>query len=181
MREDKGVQKIAKLRERHGHLIQSTSTTRIEDLNNVFISSRATGEDVITLSVHTRAERYRPKTSGVDRGISERGEDEEPEENELDALKKVKGLGLPRAKTKDSYRFDQLSEINALKQKLAKENVFCPVQTIQRAILMPEEAPPKALLEGRFPVPGVGLLVNPFAEKKKKKKKKKKKGKKRAK
>ena len=75
----------------------------------------------------------------------------------------------------------QLSEINALKQKLAKENVFCPVQTIQRAILMPEEAPPKALLEGRFPVPGVGLLVNPFAEKKKKKKKKKKKGKKRAK
>ncbi len=74
-----------------------------------------------------------------------------------------------------------MNEIAVLKQKLAKENVFCPISTIQRAILMPEEGPPKSLLERRFPRPENNLLVNPFAEKKKKKKKKKKKGKKRAK
>ena len=68
-----------------------------------------------------------------------------------------------------------------LKQKLARENVFCPVKTIQRAILMPEDVLPKAVVERRFPRPGWNLLHNEFAEKKKKKKKKKKKGKKRAK
>ena len=65
-----------------------------------------------------------------------------------------------------------MNEINTLKQRLAKENVFCPIQTLQRAILMPEDAPPPALVERRFPALGINLLTNPLAEKKKKKKKK---------
>ncbi len=52
----------------------------MEDLNNIFISSQGTGEDVITLSVHTRAEKYRPRTTGVEIGSLDEDEGEEDEE-----------------------------------------------------------------------------------------------------
>ena len=56
--------------------------------------------------------------------------------------------------------------------------MFCPITTLERAILMPNDMPPPVLVETKFPAPGGALLINPFSEKKKKKKKKKKKGKK---
>lgn len=71
----------------------------------------------------------------------------------------------------------QRDEIERLKGKLAKDLVFCGMKTLERAILMPVDLPPQALVERGFPWAGARLMGNPFAEKKKKKKKKKKKGK----
>ena len=39
----------------------------------------------------------------------------------------------------DKSRYDQLKEINSLKDKLARDGVQCDTKTLTRAILMPED------------------------------------------
>mmetsp|Transcript_8105 Transcript_8105/g.7190 ORF Transcript_8105/g.7190 Transcript_8105/m.7190 type:complete len:199 (+) Transcript_8105:618-1214(+) len=39
----------------------------------------------------------------------------------------------------DKFRYEQLKEINSLKDRLAKEGISCDTKTLRRAILMPED------------------------------------------
>lgn len=61
----KAKQKLEYLKKFQGHIIK-VSGNKQEDLNNIFISSRAAGDNVITLSLHTRGEKKRPKTRDGD-------------------------------------------------------------------------------------------------------------------
>ncbi len=102
---EKGKKRIAHLRKFQGHVIKA-SDNKMEDLNNIFISSRATADNVITLSVHSRGEKYRPGTRGGDEASPEKEEgkkkkkkgekDDEEEDKEPEAMQlmNVKGLNL---------------------------------------------------------------------------------------
>ena len=84
------------------------SGNKQEDLNNIFISSRAAGDNVITLSVHTRGDKFKkPPTREGDEGSPEReegkkekkkgkaGDDDDEEKGEKSLqLMNVKGLNL---------------------------------------------------------------------------------------
>lgn len=66
-----------------------------------------------------------------------------------------------------------MTEIESIKERLARDNQHLSVVTLQRAILMPE-ASDYIAGERKYPRPDMGLMINPFPKKKKKKGKKKK-------
>ena len=79
---------------------------------------------------------------------------------------------------REQFRVNQMKEINTIKEHLAREEVPCSMQALQRAILAPEDYPAFRMTADNFLKPGSRLIINPFAKKKKKKKaSKKKKGK----
>lgn len=65
-----------------------------------------------------------------------------------------------------------MKEIEGIKETLALKGFPQSMVTLQRAILMPSELESVAEIR-RYPMPDVGLMVNPFPKKKKKGKKKK--------
>jgi hypothetical protein len=73
---------------------------------------------------------------------------------------------------RENTRDEMLDEIRYLKEKLAKQKIFAPIDLMKSALLHPDErqgdSPEKCLYPST-------LLANPFAAKKKKKKKTKKK------
>lgn len=66
VKNNKSQQKIAQIRKLYDGLMHSKCIPP-DDLENVFLHPQA--EEVITLSVYTRGEKYRPHTTGVDHGV----------------------------------------------------------------------------------------------------------------
>jgi hypothetical protein len=90
----------------------------------------------------------------------------------LPEFKSVPNLAAPTRTMADSLRQDQIREIEAIKDRLARDNCQLSILTLQKAILMPEDMQftPGSRL---YPKIEQCLMPNPFPKKKKKGKKKK--------
>lgn len=95
----------------------------------------------------------------------------------LPDFKPPSSLSVPTRTMAESLRQEQISEIEAIKDRLAKDNCPLSILTLQKAILMPEDLEYKPGVRV-YPKIEQCLMPNPFPKKKKKKGSKKKKGKK---
>jgi hypothetical protein len=95
-----------------------------------------------------------------------------PVDTRLPDFKNGSNLGMLARSTVDGYRLEQMKEIEGIKETLALKGFPQSMVTLQRAILMPAELESVAE-KRRYPMPDVGLMLNPFPKKKKKGKKKK--------
>ena len=77
----------------------------------------------------------------------------------------------------DAYMMQQLSEVDQIKEYLARDDIPCSITTIRRGVMIPEDIQWDPHLR-KFPRLKDYLLQNPFKKKGKKAKGKKKKGKK---
>lgn len=68
----------------------------------------------------------------------------------------------------ENFRKSQMQEIEEVKAKLAKFKIKVPVKQLKTSLLLPEVAPAS---NPQLPIPGAGLLINPFFKEKKGKKK----------
>jgi hypothetical protein len=71
----------------------------------------------------------------------------------------------------DAQRQRDMLEVMSINDNLAMNNIQFPLQSIKKAILMPQETQGMPLGADKYPKPGSCLVVNPFPKKKKKKKK----------
>jgi hypothetical protein len=99
------------------------------------------------------------------------------EDTRLPDFKPPAGLGLLSRCGTDGYRIEQMKEIEAIKERLARDHCPQNVVTLQRAVLIPEDC---QYVPGqrKYPSTMSQLMANPFPKKKKKGKKKGKKSKK---
>jgi len=174
-------QRIHTIRKHSGQLINAPPHDE-QLLDNVFVSS-SKGAEAYSLSLYNRADKYaRPLTAptqnnwfrGMEKLAPVPEEEQEPKDTRLPEFQQKPELQKISRAAIDGYRLEQISEIESIKEKLAKDNCPQSMVTLQRAILMPadcEYEPGKRL----YPTPMMGLMVNPFPKKKKKKGKKKKK------
>jgi hypothetical protein len=86
---------------------------------------------------------------------------------------KTTGLSIVKRTAQDDYRYQQINEINELKNLLVKSGLRVDQEMLQKAILMPEDV----VFDNtrRMPDPGLTLMKNPFPKPKNVKKKPKKK------
>ena len=68
----------------------------------------------------------------------------------------------------ENFRKSQMQEIEEVKAKLAKFKIKVPVKQLKTSLLLPEVTPAS---NPQLPIPGAGLLINPFFKEKKGKKK----------
>jgi len=68
----------------------------------------------------------------------------------------------------ENFRKSQMQEIEEIKVKLAKFKIKVPVKQLKTSLLLPEVTPAS---NPQLPIPGAGLLINPFFKEKKGKKK----------
>ena len=100
----------------------------------MFVST-SKGNEVYSLSVYNKAQKYtRPLTAPTQNNwfkglqklpaVPEEGEMPEPVDTRLPEFKPPKDLNLIQRGAIDGYRQEQISEINSIKERLAKDN--CP-------------------------------------------------------
>ncbi|CDW84410.1 UNKNOWN [Stylonychia lemnae] len=176
-------QRIETLRKYKGDLINAVPNFTEDSLDNVFVSSNK-GSDAYSLSVYNRADKYtRPQTAptqnnwfkGMQKLQPVAEEEEHPVEPDtrLPEFKVPPGLQALSRGAIDGYRLEQVSEIESIKERLARDGFPQSMVVLQRAILMPTDV---EYVPGqrKYPSPGDALMINPFPKKKKKKGKKKK-------
>lgn len=69
----------------------------------------------------------------------EGGDTIEVKDTRLPDFKPPPGLSLPPRTMAEELRQEQISEIEAIKDRLAKDNCELSIKTLQKAILMPED------------------------------------------
>ena len=191
------------IRQHSGKIINATKA--IQGANGELLDSAllsAGSQKPLTLSLYNKTETYRnrpqtaPANHNLNNGINtaqsqpwlklydqlapvpeELGDTIEQRDLRLPDFKPPSALSLPARTMAESLRQEQLSEIEAIKDRLAKDNCSLSILTLQKAILMPEDLEYKPGVRV-YPKIEQCLMPNTFPKKKKKKGSKKKKGKK---
>jgi hypothetical protein len=159
--------RIQKLRHSKGALIGTNKFVDPENIDTIFNTEAALKRHV-SLSLYTR-----PKSL-----MDKRAATGDYHDDSLGSLSLRKRPGDRNATVQhyqsnhSQQRTKQIDEISDLKNRLTRQDVNCSVDTIQRAILFPEDRPDHVRV---YPKIEELLLKNPFAKAPKKKKGKKKK------
>jgi hypothetical protein len=158
--------RIQKLRHAKAALIGSNKFVDPELIDTIFNTETSLKRHV-SLSLYTR-----PKSLLDKRGIPNDYQDESFGSLSLRKRAGDRNAAVQKYQSNHSQeRTRQIDEISALKNKLTRQDVNCSVDTIQRAILFPEDRPDNIRV---YPKMEEFLLKNPFAKVAKKKKGKKK-------
>jgi hypothetical protein len=159
--------RIQKLRHAKGALIGTNKFVDPENIDSIFNNEAALKRHV-SLSLYTR-----PKSL-----MDKRASTGDYQDDSLGSLSLRKKPGDRNATVQhyqsnhSQQRTKQIDEISDLKNRLTRQDVNCSVDTIQRAILFPEDRPDNVRV---YPKMEELLLKNPFAKVPKKKIGKKKK------
>jgi hypothetical protein len=161
------LNRIQKLRQMKGAIIGANKKLDQENIDTIF-NTETSLKRHISLSLYTRPksliERRPMGTDYEEESFGTLSLRKNPNERNATVQKYQSNHGTMRTR--------QIDEIGSLKYKLTAQDINCSVQTIEKAILFPEDRPEE---ERKYPRMEEMLLKNPFAKKKKKKKGKKKK------